>query len=609
MAKIESQSQIHSHKDSPGVVKPMASEQGMSQKFKYFLTLWAFFENLLFSGLRAGWPALVYILKQEHIYSYLCVKKPLETTPNATVHLIQSRQISPSELTKTEIYNASTPYQHKQFSQHGVEEALVLFQNLSGTALNHTSQCDEQDAVFNQCFTITTATMALSALLYGQLNYKFGIRAPRVLSVFLFVAGSMCIAFINKDVPWLVFPGFILISSGGMALYLTNNQISYLYSKGSAGIVGLLCGALEASSFVQTVIKIAYESGVSLLVSHLVLGALYLCTLLSTFFFLPRNFIPSQEDVPKNNRDDEEHIESTGDPDLNEKRVTPDAGDSQKKEHVLEKYQSEHVVHNYVTEDEGDRPIGDFHQIQTNGGNDVLKEVGNSSTLSGASKEFKGRSTKKLLECLFSRTYLLYLFWACVVQIILAMCLGTFNPWLEFVTNKNLEEVSRFTDVLLYSMLGSPVLSLCIGLSMDFLNKGDNTDKQQAVKRTLITSSVSLGATSVLGVIACAFFIVSGPDIIVVTSIALVIFRTALYSCGAAFLRIMYPTELFGLLCGIMSLMSGGISFVQYPLFLWVQTRVQAWKEVFGFLGLLGIVSLVQPIYLLWKSRQIERNN
>ncbi|KAK6958735.1 solute carrier family 43 member 3 [Biomphalaria glabrata] len=189
------------------------------------------------------------------------------------------------------------------------------------------------------------------------------------------------------------------------------------------------------------------------------------------------------------------------------------------------------------------------------------------------------------------------------------MCLGTFNPWLEFVTNKNLEEVSRFTDVLLYSMLGSPVLSLCIGLSMDFLNNGDNTDKQQAVKRTLITSSVSLGATSVLGVIACAFFIVSGPDIIVVTSIALVIFRTALYSCGAAFLRIMYPTELFGLLCGIMSLMSGGISFVQYPLFLWVQTRVQAWKEVFGFLGLLGIVSLVQPIYLLWKSRQIERNN
>ena len=42
------------------------------QGFRTFLLVWSFMENLLFSGLRAGWPALVYVLKKEGIYQHLC---------------------------------------------------------------------------------------------------------------------------------------------------------------------------------------------------------------------------------------------------------------------------------------------------------------------------------------------------------------------------------------------------------------------------------------------------------------------------------------------------------------------------------------------------------
>ncbi|CAL1537102.1 unnamed protein product [Lymnaea stagnalis] len=155
-------------------------------------------------------------------------------------------------------------------------------------------------------------------------------------------------------------------------------------------------------------------------------------------------------------------------------------------------------------------------------------------------------------------------------------------------------------------MLGSPVLSLCIGVGMDIMNNGDKKDKRAEVIQTLRTSVVSLGATSVMAVIQCVLVITCHHDVIVISSVMLVIFRTALYSCGTAFLRIMYPSEYFGILCGIMSLLAGGFSFLQYPLFLWIQHRDQAWKEVFGLLGLLGIISLVQPLYLCWKSTTIS---
>lgn len=49
----------------------------------------------------------------------------------------------------------------------------------------------------------------------------------------------------------------------------------------------------------------------------------------------------------------------------------------------------------------------------------------------------RSSNEKTLLQCLLSKTFLLYLFWAVAVQIILSMCLGTFNPWLEYVTHNN----------------------------------------------------------------------------------------------------------------------------------------------------------------------------
>ncbi|BFZ14051.1 hypothetical protein BsWGS_17090 [Bradybaena similaris] len=600
-------------------------EQEISTSFKVFLTTWAFVENGLFSGLRAGWSALVYILKQEHIYADLCFGN---TTGNST---------SDSDMPL------------------GLDAAISS--NQTGGIIS----CDEQDAVFNECFTIASATMALSALLYGHLNYKFGIRAPRILSVIIFVGGACCFAFINKDIPWLVFPGLLLISSGGMALYITNNQLSYMYTTRSAAVVGLLCGALEASSIVQTIIKILYENGISLFISYLTLAGLYCLTLISTIFFLPKDFIDSKKiietsddliiesgqdstseqrrssslkhegigngrldtrkspnveirnvlDAANNNTDSETEKMLKGM--LKNNAISLEVDDEDYKEVVNEDAES---TWNPASEnnqsvykvDDGSKLGRSWSPTKPKRAQEesqvILPKETNKPQVSPASRF---NTEKTLLKCLLTKTFMLYLFWAVTVQIILSMSLGTFNPWLEYVTNKDKDKVSEFTDMLFYSMLGSPLLALMIGLGMDAMKKVRSSDISSTDIRTLHTASLSLAVTSLLGVLVCGLFMTCDNDAVVVTSIALVVFRTGLYSCGTAFLRIMYPTQFFGILCGIMSVLSGGLSFLQYPLFLWVQYGDHAWLQVFGFLGITGFVSLIQPAYLFYKSRVFKK--
>jgi hypothetical protein len=212
--------------------KQKKDRREISTGFKIFLTTWAFIENGLFSGLRAGWSALVYVLKQEHIYGDLC------HTSSGGNGSTWPTTVTVSSF--TDYANATSPAPYTISPQ---------------TSTAPPSGCDDQDAVFNQCFTVASATMALSGLLYGHLNYKYGIRMPRVISVVVFVGGACCFAFVDKELPWLIYPGLLLVSSGGMALYITNNQISYMFTTGSAAVVGLLCGALEASAIVQSIIK------------------------------------------------------------------------------------------------------------------------------------------------------------------------------------------------------------------------------------------------------------------------------------------------------------------------------------------------------------------
>ncbi|XP_046569550.1 solute carrier family 43 member 3-like [Haliotis rubra] len=228
---------------------------------------WVFFECLVFCGVMYGWASLVYVLKYEEVYADLC-----ETDPDKT-------------------------------SGHGEVNDSWIFQDGGGQDTDVV--CHAQDEHFDLVFTIASSASALSSLFTGNINFKYGTRVTRILSIALFLAGSLLLAFESKELPWLVFPGLTLLGIGGIPLLVTSTQISNLFPKHTSAVIGLLNGAFDASAGVLLVIKIAFDNGISRKNSFLFLAGLNVTVLASTFIIYPRWFIKKHKPPVKGNPDDE----------------------------------------------------------------------------------------------------------------------------------------------------------------------------------------------------------------------------------------------------------------------------------------------------------------
>ena len=102
---------------------------------KWVLTGWALIEIFLFGGVFYGWGSLVFILKNDGIYADLC------------------------------------PYN-------------LPIDSSNGTAVTHDNGvCEAQDSKMMLCFTIASALFCVGGAVFGHINYKFGTRVTRILSL------------------------------------------------------------------------------------------------------------------------------------------------------------------------------------------------------------------------------------------------------------------------------------------------------------------------------------------------------------------------------------------------------------------------------------------
>ncbi|KAK3739278.1 hypothetical protein RRG08_050482 [Elysia crispata] len=197
------------------------------------------------------------------------------------------------------------------------------------SSLHHKSSrpCRAQDAMLNLVFSVTSCFYCLASLAAGHISYRYGTRVTRLVATTVFFLGSMAIAFTSKDTPWLIFIGTCLVSGGGITYFMTNVQISLLFPKAGSLVIGLLVGGFEASTVTAQAVKISllfpkagslvigllvggfeastvtaqavklgYVHGISLRTSFIILGLAQLLTLVSTFLFLPKDFIKKEPD-------------------------------------------------------------------------------------------------------------------------------------------------------------------------------------------------------------------------------------------------------------------------------------------------------------------------
>uniref|UniRef100_A0A3Q1FHI0 Solute carrier family 43 member 3b n=1 Tax=Acanthochromis polyacanthus TaxID=80966 RepID=A0A3Q1FHI0_9TELE len=188
-------------------------------------------ECLCFAGAVFGWASLVFVLKQEGYFSSLCI--------NAT----------------------------------GINSTQVL-------------DCSRQDEQFSLVFTIASFMNNFLTLPNGFLFDRFGTTVARLILKLI----HFCL--FPSVLPNLLFPALSLLSVGGILFLMTNMQVGNLFGSHRSTIITLYNGAFDSSSALFLVIKLLFESGVSLRASFLFLSACSGIHLLRTFFLLPRNFIP-----------------------------------------------------------------------------------------------------------------------------------------------------------------------------------------------------------------------------------------------------------------------------------------------------------------------------
>lgn len=138
--------------------------------FRYFVATWAFLETFLLAGYKAGWASLVYVLKKEGIYRSLCHGSSQRYVNNTTpIH---------ANMTYRRYFGV---VDNTTYGQYGDSWNFTL----EGTKIlqDEDSGCADQDAMFELCVSISSVLSTFLSLLISQINFAYGIRTTRLLSM------------------------------------------------------------------------------------------------------------------------------------------------------------------------------------------------------------------------------------------------------------------------------------------------------------------------------------------------------------------------------------------------------------------------------------------
>ncbi|XP_013061364.2 equilibrative nucleobase transporter 1-like isoform X2 [Biomphalaria glabrata] len=410
------------------------------RKLRFLYVAWAFCESFGFGGLVFGWGSFVYVLKDEGLYAELCNNGTSNSTHNGSLN----------------------------------------------------EDCPDRDSRLELVFTIGSTCAGIGSFVLGQISFYFGMRVARIVASLCFMCGAYIIAFTTNDLPWLIFPGMALVAFGGISLIMTNVQLSNMFPVGGGAVVGIISGAFDSSSGIQLMVKLGYEQGISRKTSYLILASTHVLTFVSTFLFLPKDYVhPVQE---------------------------------------------EYVVTQEIELEIPEKP-GSINRI-------LEKEL------------------------------------------------------------ENKKEVSDYTNVMLYVLMGGIVASPLAGAFLE-LNISLFKNSKSSFSRSVKPNIMSLTLTSALGVVLSVLLLLEDPSHLYYIFVFLVLYRSIFYTMVNAYIVLAFPSAFIGSLIGITTITSGVFCLLQHALFEWSARRNA--KEVNIFLIVLIGISCIHPFWQWIACRRAEQ--
>ncbi|XP_029430836.1 LOW QUALITY PROTEIN: large neutral amino acids transporter small subunit 3 [Rhinatrema bivittatum] len=232
----------------------MAPTLQQAYRRRWWMACTAVLENLFFSAVLLGWASLLLMLKNEGFYSYLCQAE------NATSNPGQNASAAPEEWLS----------------------------------------CQAQEEMLNLGFTIGSFLLSAATLPLGILMDKFGPRPLRLLgsSSFATSCAMMALAGYNPQVlAPLIFLALSLNGFGGICLTFTSLTLPNMFGNLRSTFMALMIGSYASSAVAFPGVKLIYDAGVSFVAIMLAWSGFACLIFLNCLINWPKESFPAPEET------------------------------------------------------------------------------------------------------------------------------------------------------------------------------------------------------------------------------------------------------------------------------------------------------------------------
>lgn len=522
----------------------MAPTLVQAYRRRWWMAVTAVIENLLCSAVLLGWGSLLIMLKREGFYSHLC-------SENDTVH--------------------------------------VTSDNSSGQKVEEWVSCVDQEEMLNLGFTIGSFLLSATTLPLGILMDKFGPRPIRLVGSSCF--GLSCIMMATSAYKTDVFSALIFLALslngfGGICLTFTSITLPNMFGALSSTIMSLMIGSYASSAVTFPGVKAIYDAGVSFTVIMWTWAGLAAFVFINCFVNWPKEGFPTPEEV-----------------------------DYSKILHVQEPPSSEQKV------------VGERLSHQNGNVRHSTEKLANGHEVAPNAVPFR--------RSVFSPIFLWSLVTMGMSQLRIIFYMGAMNKMLEFLITHGEEHSSgklakeAEEKVGFYSSTFGVLQLLClvtcplIGYIMDWKMRECEEDQtvppgtQQRLTsrpkrdRKIQKVTNAMRAFILTNLLLIAFGVcclIDNLPLQILTFILHTMVRGFIHSCCGGLYAAVYPSNHFGTLTGLQSMISAVVALLQQPLFIAMVGPLKG-DPYWINLGLLifSFTGFLLPGYLFWHCRQLTK--
>uniref|UniRef100_A0A671S193 Large neutral amino acids transporter small subunit 3-like n=1 Tax=Sinocyclocheilus anshuiensis TaxID=1608454 RepID=A0A671S193_9TELE len=527
----------------------MAPSLSQAYRRRWWMAVTSIIENLLFSAVLLGWGSLLIMLKNEGFYSHMCTENATEADTNVSV----------------------------------MEQTVWL-------------SCVEQEEILNLGFTIGSFIISAATLPLGVLMDKFGPRPIRLFGSSCFAFSMVLIAVASYDPKVLSALIFIAVSMngfGGICLTFTSLTLPNMFGNVRSTILSLMIGSYASSAVTFPGVKLIYDVGVSFSVIFWVWAGFACLVFLNCIINWPGESFPGPEDIRYN---------------------------------TMVKVRGEAVDHKMTEESSFTQ---DTHKEQEG----TKKQP---STDEATSDGTVAQRSPPFYRSVCSPIFLWSIITMAMTQLRVIFFMGAMNKMLEFLVthgdSQPSEELVKEADekVSIYSSIFGTLQLLClvscplIGYIMDWRMKeceavvtsaeGEKSPpgppKRDGKIQKLTNAIRAFILTNTLLVIFGIISLIDNLPIQVVSFVLHTAVRGFIHSCCGGLYAAVYPTNHFGTLTGLQSMISAVFALLQQPLFMWMVGPLKG-DPYWINLGLLvfSLVGYMLPGYLFYHRKQITKEN